>query len=227
MLLLSNTYGDPYMLKTILSRIGLLVVGVAFLAPVKAEAVKLKPFPAFSKLPTKEIATLKKSKPTTSSYKITVGKKKADVFVARIIINKPPAQTYKILMDFKSRYKYMPRMRLSKVLKKVSKKRFFEHQMVKVAWSKIHVHLDIRVNGKDEMTWTLRKNMKNGIKDNVGVWNMASYNGGKSTLLNYAVYTDPGRWVPGWLRRRLTKSSLRKLMVNVKKRVESGGTWKK
>ncbi len=193
-----------------------------------AEKMVLSPPPSFSQLPPKVVADLLKGKVVTEIFKRKNRKNKmVYVTIARKIIKATPKEIFEQLSQLEQTHKYMPRLYYSKVKKQFSKNTFYVHRKLKVAWVKVNLHIWIKLTPYKKIEWRLFPNKKNDIKNTVGAFVLEPIKGGKETLVTYLLYTDSGRWVPGFIKKIMLRKDLPKVMKALEKRVLSGGKWEK
>lgn len=76
-------------------------------------------------------------------------------------------------------------------------------------------------------SWTLDKSVKNDVKDTTGEWKLHELEPGKSTLAEYTIAVDSGKFVPQFIEDYLTRKDLPQILNSLRRRVESDGKWKK
>lgn len=155
-----------------------------------------------------------------------LGKKKIVTKVLGII-NKPPKAVFAQMAQLEKAHKFMPRMTYSKITKKISKTEYNVLRKISVAWKSIAMHIRIKLTPNKRYQFHLLRRKKNDIRDSVGAYNFEAIHGGKHTLVTYCLYSDSGRWIPGWVRRPLLRKDLPGVVRAMRKRVMSGGKWKK
>ncbi len=77
-----------------------------------------------------------------------------------------------------------------------------------------------------EIRWALDPAAENDMTENSGIWRFVPVDGAR-TLLVYSLRGASDAWYPAFVERYFLKTGMKKMLVAVKKRVESGGTWKK
>lgn len=155
-----------------------------------------------------------------------VGKKMV-VTRTEIVIRKPPKMAYKGMADFKNTHLFMPRMYYSKLIKKLKKNTYHVLRKLKVAWVKIPMNVEIRLKPHRRYEFSLMRHLKNGVRDSEGAMTFEPILKGKYTFVTYRLYSDSGRWVPGFIKNPLLKRDLPNVLKALRKRVESNFKWKK
>ena len=208
-------------------------------APKPAAAKKARPSNRgrrlvryWNKLSKKQRRRLLKGK-TVVTKKIGKNRKgkSVGVGVAYIIVKAPPAALARVLRNYSKQPEYMPRLTNCRVVKKRGRVwMVFLKLLFKFLFIKKRISYTLRMVYEvpnRRISWSLPPNKKNQIKDTKGFWQFDPMKGGKWTLVTYSVYTDTGLAVPGFIQNALVRGDLPGVLKNFKKRVESGGRWKK
>lgn len=145
--------------------------------------------------------------------------------MAIILVNKAPQEVWEYLPKFNTYKEFMPRMKESTIYDggggKVGATYVLDFLIKKIKYHCLH-ELD-----KEKMVirWTLDSSKKNDIASTTGYWRVKAH--GDKSLLFYTVAVDTGMAVPQKFQDYLTKKDLPNVVKAVKKRIESGGTYKK
>lgn len=144
-----------------------------------------------------------------------------------IVVDKPVAAVWATLTRYDDRAEYVPRIKRASVLER------------KPGMLRVRQEVDATVTTArytawyrlDEAThtigWTLDKTATdNTIVEVEGDYRLAELGPGR-TLLVYRTYVDSGLRVPGSIQAYMQRRSIPDLLRAIKRRVESGGTWKK
>ncbi len=205
--------------------------GAPFALPKKlspAEQLALSPPTPYSKLPDKVKLKLQRGETVVEIFKKKNERnKEVYVTIARAIIKAPPSEVYSQLSQLNKTHEYMPRLYYSKVQKKLGQNTYYVLRKLKVVWTKIVLNLWVHLVPNKRIEWRLFPNLKNGIRNTVGAFHLEPIEGGKKTFITYSLYTDSGRWVPGFIKKILIKKDLPKVITAIRKRVLSKGRWKK
>jgi len=148
-------------------------------------------------------------------------------FLAKLYIKATRQEVWKHIRDYNNFPEFMPRMKKNTILKQEGQVYWVRYEL-KIFWLKIVYH--IRVDGVElykRIEYKLDKTKKNHIKDTYGYWILEDAPGGTGTILSYSTFVDTGIPAPKVLVRKLAKMSLPNIVKNVRKRVESGGKWKR
>jgi carbon monoxide dehydrogenase subunit G len=148
-------------------------------------------------------------------------------FQAKIFVKADRKTTWKHLRDYEKFPEFMPNTIVCKIIKKDGEV-YWVHYEVKVM--KIRVKYDLRVEGKElykRIEWKLDKSKPHTIRNTYGYWLLEDAPGGAGAVISYSAFVDTGIPAPEALAKKAAKKSFPQIVKNVKKRVESGGTWKK
>lgn len=145
--------------------------------------------------------------------------------MAIMMINKTPDEVWKFLPKFDTYVEFMPRMTHSSTYQGEGGKVGATYNL-KILWKEIKYSC-LHELDKDKMLirWTLDTSKKNDIVSTTGFWKVKAH--GDKSLIFYTVAVDTGMSVPQKIQDFLTKTDLPNVVKAVKKRVESGGTYKK
>lgn len=143
---------------------------------------------------------------------------------AWLVIDAPPEKCFAQLQRYEEAPQFLPRV--SKVVfPEKTKEKMRVTQSIKVVLSTYtYTMIFVFNDAKKQMDWTLDKSVENDIVDTAGTWLFTDLGNGK-TLLDYGVSVDTGKAVPKFLSDYMTKRDLPDVLLNFKKRVESGGKW--
>lgn len=142
------------------------------------------------------------------------------------LINAPAQKVFETLLQFENQPEYMPRLQKVVPYEMPAPERGYEFT-VKVAWKTVRYHL--RVTPRPEtlrVQWTLDDSRKNDIKTTFGSWDIVPWGEDKSVAV-YQLEVDTGMPVPKFVAQMLLNQDLPGVVEALKKRVESGGTYKK
>lgn len=199
-------------------------------APVAAAVPAAAPAAADARIPTlsdKEWATLRSNKVVVrGEMYATPDGKRAGKGVAFVIIDKAPEAAWAVLTDYQKMPEFMPR--LHKVtIKQKTPERMKVLQELKIMFKTVEYTLDLQFNHeKKRMDWTLDKSVENDIKDTFGSWDFIPFENGK-TLVAYTIAVNTGVAIPQFLEDYLTKKDLPEVLLSMKRRVESGGKYRR
>lgn len=145
---------------------------------------------------------------------------------AHCVINRPPDAVWAVMLNYQKFHEFMPRLEKVEILEKT--------QSTMKVTETIHVPLGVLVYTIDlvftpaqrTVSWTLDKSRQHDIAETFGTWEFLPYGQGK-TLLRYTTTLASGMFVPKFLEDAMIKSDLSNALLSLKRRTESGGTWKK
>ncbi|MEW5850594.1 MAG: SRPBCC family protein [Myxococcota bacterium] len=192
-------------------------------APAPAPAAPSEA-PTFEK---DELAKLEKGQVVVRGEMYTnAAGKRAGKGKAFVIINKPPEAPWAILNDYEKMPEFMPRLARVTIQNRTADGMKVVQEL-KVLFKTVRYVLDLKFDAsKKRMAWALDKSSKNDINDTFGSWHFQPWNGGR-TLVVYDIAVDTGAMIPAFLEEYLTKKDLPEVLMAMKRRAESGGTWKK
>ena len=125
---------------------------------------------------------------------------------------------------------YMPRLTSVEVLSTEGRRKRIRYKLKIVIVDIEYVLFLTRLVEEPEFavfSWGLDKTYaKNDIRESIGSWVLRRYDATR-TLVQYSLYVDTGRVVPEFVQTFLMKQDLPDVLGNLRKRLESGGTWKK
>lgn len=133
-----------------------------------------------------------------------------------------PDLVYRTLRDVERFPEFMPDSKRVKILEKGER-----HQIVAFSGSRGPLRADIvmkRVVDDRErrIEWSL---VKGPPRELSGYWQVAGETRDGGVFVAYSNYMNAGQLIPDFLARSLLRSDIRAMVVNIRKRVESGGTW--
>jgi len=143
------------------------------------------------------------------------------------IINKPIDQCWKILLEYDKMHLYFPRKTKSEVVEKEGN-RVAVYKEFSFYVTSIKYTMDYFVDADaHRIDYKINKKYPSDIKDTEGIFLFEKVDE-KRTLFTYAVLKlDTGVKVPGFIQEYITSKDLPAVVLNVKKRIESGGKWTK
>jgi hypothetical protein len=144
-----------------------------------------------------------------------------------IIINKPVKECFKIFSEYNKQHLYFPRKKNSEIVKawenKALVKKEFDFYVTSIEYTVLYT-ADEKNHRVD---FEMDKNYPHDIEDTAGYFVFFKIDD-KRTLFTYAATkVETGVKVPGFIKDYITSKDLPTVVINVKKRVESGGKWKK
>ena len=155
------------------------------------------------------------------------GKKSRKALIRTMLtFNVPLEETWRVLAQVDTQKEYLPRVDYCQLVDEGPRMKNVEFvvdaTLIKVRYRVIH-----RFNPEENFfDWYLDPDFKNELKRVDGFWKLYALSPQK-TLARYGTRVNTGRMVPGWLERFFAKRDIPKALDAVRKRVESGGTWKR
>lgn len=145
---------------------------------------------------------------------------------AYCIINKPPDVAWAVMLDYPKFGEFMPRLEKIEVLER-TKSTMKATETVRVPLGVISYTIDLIFKPEQRtVSWTLDKSRKHDIAETFGAWEFHSYSQGK-TMLRYSTTLVSGFFIPKFLEDFMLRNDLSDTLLNLKRRTESDGTWKK
>jgi hypothetical protein len=147
--------------------------------------------------------------------------------VGAILIQRPVAEVYRTLARFDDRPEYIPRLKEIRVLGEAGG-RVRVLQIVDVGITTGRTTLWYELNEAEHtIAWQLDASATdNSVVAVEGDYRMLEL-GPNTTLLGYRTHLDTGLRIPQLLQSHLQKRAVPDLLRAIKRRVESGGTWKR
>jgi len=152
------------------------------------------------------------------------GRAKAYAYFAQ-----PWPTIWAIVTDYDKQREYMPRLTTSRIIKREGNEVWVRFEM-EVLW--VDLAWVIKYE-KDRTAHRIRFALDhsyrevNTIDDTEGSWELIPVEGGDATVVVYRLFVDTGYAVPDFVMSYLTRGDLPNVVGNLRKRVESGGSWKK
>lgn len=147
--------------------------------------------------------------------------------VGAIVIDRPLAEVWAVVSRYEDKAEYQPRVEKVWVLEKSPEQVKVKMQInasVTTAYYTAIYKLDPVAY---TVRWTLDKTAPgNTVADIDGGYNLAAVSP-TSTLVVYRAWVDTGRAVPRFIQDYMARRSVPNLLRAIKKRVESGGTWRR
>jgi carbon monoxide dehydrogenase subunit G len=144
-----------------------------------------------------------------------------------IAIDRSVAEVWQTLIHFEHRAEYAPRVKSAVI---VEQQADFIRVKMEIDASVTTARYTMRFQ-LDEPAKVITFRLDDTAKDNTIAAAEGEYRlyevAPQRTLLVYRSYVDTGRAVPGFIQDYMAKKSVPNLLKAIKKRVESGGTWKK
>ena len=144
-----------------------------------------------------------------------------------IIINAPIDQAFKIFCDFDQMEEYLPSNVETRVIKQSGNDyTIYKEYSFYIAAIK-YVQINTVIPGSYRIDYKLDPAQKNDIKESEGYFLFEKLSENQTLFTYAATKLDTGLAVPQFIQDYLSSKDLPAVAVNIKKRIESGGTWKK
>lgn len=151
---------------------------------------------------------------------------KSALIQAALVFNQPPEKVWQLLSATEDQIKYLSDIEELQIIKKAPTEDCIEFSL-NVAFIDI-VYRVIHKFDKSNMYfhWGLDPTFDNSLNDLQGFWRFYPYGEGK-TLARYGSTLSVSAVVPSFVEDYMTRKNLPKALDDVKKYVDSGGTWHK
>lgn len=171
---------------------------------------------ASAPLPAGEQARLERGEVVVSTAPSPTGRPQPLVQAA-ILLDAPAAVVWDVMVDCPRAPEFVPGMRECRVLEHAPDHETIRHR-VKVSSLLPEVTYVFRADyTKHEKIDFVRTG--GDLKEMEGHWTLSALDGGRRTLVRYAVYLDPGFLVPQWAVRRSLRHDLPELLLALRRRV--------
>lgn len=139
----------------------------------------------------------------------------------------PPAAVFGVLIDHTKFAEFMPRIeRTSVSYRTETSERSL--QTIDASVTSMTYALDYRWDPKAlRVEFKLALDVPHDIKAASGAWQLWELDSGKATLIEYRTAADIGRSLPGFAKRWAQERGVKDAVDAVRKRAESGGTYRK
>jgi carbon monoxide dehydrogenase subunit G len=165
--------------------------------------------------------------PVRSESFVNARGKSAGRGLGAVVIYRPVADVWATLCRYEDRAEYIPRLKSVAVLERQPGRLRVRQEIdatVMTARYTAWFNLD---EAALTISWSLDKSATdNTIAEADGEYRMMALDPGR-TLLVYRTYVDSGLKVPQSIQSYMQRRSIPDLLKNIKKRVESGGTWRR
>lgn len=208
------------------------VIAVTFAVLISLPILVFSAPPAEPSFTDEELGMLNKGEPVFREERFKDKKgHESGQGVGYILINAPPEDIWKVILDYDSYAGFYPNVHTAKLTKKEGDHYYVHFVLDVVGVLKIKYNVDhTYIPADNRLTWKMDQSKKNDFKETTGFWQIWPRPGGKS-LVCYSVYVETGRWVPEFLQKAvdkigLTTWGLKKVVTCMKKRVEQGSAYK-
>ena len=146
---------------------------------------------------------------------------------AAVVINKPIEECFRIFCEFGKMHEYLPRKTKSQVIQSTETEALV-YKELKFLFKTISFTILYKIDPKTyRIAFQLAPDMSHDIKESKGFYQFHALDKGRTLFCYGMIRMDSGVKIPGFIRDHLTSRDLPNIVRSVKKRVESGGTWKK
>jgi carbon monoxide dehydrogenase subunit G len=165
--------------------------------------------------------------PTRSEAFTTAAGKSAGRGLGAILVDRPIGEVWATLARYEDRAEYIPRLKSVAILER-QPGRLRVRQEIDATVTTARYTAWYRFDEPTHtLSWTLDKSATgNTVAEVEGDYRLSELGPGR-TLLVYRTYVDSGMKVPQSIQSYMQRRSIPDLLRAIKKRVESGGTWKK
>jgi hypothetical protein len=144
-----------------------------------------------------------------------------------IVVDRPLGEVWATLVRFDDKPEYMPRLKSIAIVDR-SPQQLRVRSVIDASVTTAHYTLVFHLDEPDHrLSWTLdRTAADNSIADTEGEYRLYSIEPGR-TLVTYQSYVDTGRSLPRFIQNYMARHSIPDLLNAIKRRVESGGRWRR
>ena len=155
------------------------------------------------------------------------GGKAAAHGLGAIVVERPLGEVWATISRFEDKTEYMPRLKSIVILGQTPAD-VRVVQTVDASVTSVHYTMLFHRDALGHiLSWKLDHSVTdNGIADSEGEYRLYEIEPAR-TLITYKSFIDPGRSVPRFIQDYMARHSIPDLLRAIKKRVESGGQWKK
>jgi carbon monoxide dehydrogenase subunit G len=165
--------------------------------------------------------------PTRSETFTTDSGKSAGRGLGAIVIERPIAEVWATLSRYDDRTEYIPRLKSVQVLERQPGRARIRQEIDATVTTARYTAWYRFDEATHTISWTLDKTASDNTVSGVeGDYRLSEVAPGR-TLLVYRAYVDSGLKVPQSIQQYMQRRSMPDLLRAIKKRVESGGTWKR
>lgn len=224
-----------YARSSIVSLIAVLVFTAVFVSfavsPASADGgVKLAspPLPqvALAGLSVTDIANLEAGRIVVLKQDSGQGKDKKSLIKASILFDQPIDKVWELLKHTERQKEYLPHLREATIVSGNNDGNITEF-MLRIAFFNVRYRVDHTFQNKTyQLTWHLDPNYKNDLKELYGYYHLYKVDD-THTLARYGSRVDVGILIPSFIEDYLTRKDLPTALGNVKKWVDSDGTFRK
>jgi len=144
-----------------------------------------------------------------------------------VLINRPAEECFRIFLDLDQQYKYFPRMTVSRVLEREGNRaRMYKELDFAIATVK-YTHFITIVPEDFRVDFITDPKGKNSVKLSAGFFRFVKVDEKTSLIFYEMTHLEMGFKIPGFIKTYLSARDLPPIVTNIKKRIESGGTWVK
>ena len=147
--------------------------------------------------------------------------------LAKVYIKAPVKTVWGVLRDYNNFKYFMPNVKNCTILKQEGEVYWLKYEG-KILWLNLSWHQKVTgVQLYKRIEYTIDKTRPNDIRDTNGFWVLDNAPDGAGAVVSFSSYIDTGIPIPEMVTRKASRSTLPKILNNLRLRVESGGTWKK
>lgn len=143
------------------------------------------------------------------------------------LVNSPAEKGYKIFCDFEKEYLYFPRMTVSKVLKVEGNVYTVYKELDFTITTMRYTHFMTLDDKEFRVDFDKDPNGVNDFEESAGYFQFVKIDDKRSLFIYGLTKGEIGMPVPNFIKNYALSKDLPNIVLSVKKRVESGGTWQK
>jgi hypothetical protein len=149
--------------------------------------------------------------------------------LAFFLIKRPWREVWDQLTDYDRQWEYMPRVERTRVVDTQNDGLVkWVHHAMTIAMVDIEYTMVQRlIPERRRVEFVLDASRPSDVPHIEGSWQFEAVDKGRKTLIAYSIFVRSGTLVPQFVQDFLTRRDLPEMLDNLRKRVTSGGTWRK
>lgn len=144
-----------------------------------------------------------------------------------VLIQRPVEECFRVFLDLDQQYLYFPKMTVSRVLERKGNRVRMYKELDFVITVVKYTHFLTIVPEDHRVDFVTDPEGENSFKLSTGFFRFEKVDENTSLLFYEMTRLELGFKVPGFIKTYLSSKDLPKIVLNIKKRIESGGTWVK
>jgi hypothetical protein len=143
------------------------------------------------------------------------------------LVNKPIDECFKIFCEFDKQYLYFPRITVSRVLKREGNTVVIYKEVGYAIATIRYTHILTIDPEAYRVDFVTDPKGINNVRFSSGYFRFEKVDESRSLFTYELTKMDSGFTIPEFIKKYIASKDLPKIAINIKKRIESGGTWEK